>query len=135
MNVTVLKYVPTGVDGKPRDSCDGCGDAIWSEGALKVAGIPGLYCGVGCVETYLFGADRCRWCGSNMEDRQYTSIDSRLCSEDCSESYYTYVRGDRTAALGTGKRFLIWLHAHQPATYQKLANVPDLCELETRRAA
>ena len=87
MNVTVLKYVPTGVDCKPRGSCDGCGDAIWSEGALKVAGIPGLYCGVGCVETYLFGADRRRWCGSNMEDRPYTSVDSRLCSEDCSESY------------------------------------------------
>jgi hypothetical protein len=53
MNVTVLKYVPTGVDCKPRGSCDGCGDAIWSEGALKVAGIPGLYCGVGCVENLL----------------------------------------------------------------------------------
>ena len=68
-------------------------------------------------------------CGHRIGE-EYTSK-----AHDCSESYYTHVRGDRTAALGTGKRFLLWLDAHQPATYQKLANVRDPCELEARGAA
>jgi hypothetical protein len=102
-----------------RGPCSACGVGS----VLTVPAIPGLYCSVRCIETYLFGTDRCRWCGNSMEKRPYTSIDSRLCSEDCSENYYAHVRGDRTAALGKGKRLLLWLQAHQPETYRILVGM------------
>ncbi len=115
MDLSILKFVPSGVEGHPRGQCDGCGDYIWSQGGLRVPGIAGIHCSIACIETSLFGTDRCRWCGSDM-DKPYTSVDSRLCTEGCSANYYAQVREDKTAALGTGKRFLIWLQTHQPGS-------------------
>lgn len=103
--------------------CGGCGLPLTGN-AMVVPGIAGLHCSVSCVETTLFSTGRCRWCGNKM-DNAYTSVDSRLCSEDCSQSYYAHVLGDRTAALGTGHRFLLWLQAHQPEIYAKLAELSN----------
>ncbi len=116
MDLNIFKFIPAGAEGHSRGSCDACGKAIWSEGALRVPGIPGLHCSVACIETSLFGTDRCRWCGSDM-DKPYTSVDSRLCTEDCSTKYYTHVCGERAAALGTGYRFVRWLQLHRPEIY------------------
>ena len=104
---------------RETDRCYTCGHSLAS---LRVPGVPGSYCDAACVETHLFGEERCRWCGSKME-KPYTSIDSRLCSEDCSANYYAHVRGDGTAALGTRKRLLHWLQVHQPMTYRKLIGI------------
>ena len=68
----------------------------------------GFTCSIECAEVVLFGTDRCRWCGSTTE-KLYTTVDSRLCTEDCSANYYAHVMGDRTAALGTGVRLAQWL--------------------------
>lgn len=91
-------------------ACDGCGLRIYAM-AYRIPGLPGLYCSIGCVETALFGNGNCRWCGAHIE-KPYTSVDSRLCSEDCAANYYAHVapfKSDRTAALGTGKRLSLWL--------------------------
>lgn len=72
----------------------------------------GSVCGMECVETELFGQGHCRWCGSRMET-PYTSIDSRLCSPDCSANYYAFVLGDRSAALGSGKRYAAYMTAKE----------------------
>jgi hypothetical protein len=53
-------------------------------------------------------------------EKQYTTVDSRLCNETCSENYYKQVMGDRTAALGTGVRFIGWLQRTSPDTYRRL---------------
>jgi len=37
--------------------------------------------------------------------------------------YRTHVLGDRTAALGTGKRYLIWLQRNHPREYREAAGV------------
>ncbi len=54
-------------------------------------------------------------------DKVYTSVESRLCSEGCSDSYWKHVMGDKTAALGTGKRFMLWLQSNQREVYASLA--------------
>jgi hypothetical protein len=46
-------------------------------------------------------------------EKPYTSIEARLCSEDCRENYFARVRGDKSAALGTGVRLLAWLQHHK----------------------
>jgi hypothetical protein len=90
-------------------NCDSCG---FFEANKTVEGVTGKFCSMKCVETELFGGNHCRWCGKKM-DNPYTSIDSRLCSHDCSENYYTWVLGDKSAALGKGKRYRSWLLAKQ----------------------
>jgi len=85
---------------------------------------------MGCIETELFGIGRCRWCGEEME-KPYTSIESRLCSADCSANYMAHVKGDRTAALGTGRRYMLWLQKNHPREYRVAAKVSaqtGLCE-------
>ncbi|MGA8367131.1 MAG: hypothetical protein WB716_07435, partial [Candidatus Acidiferrales bacterium] len=52
--------------------------------------------------------------------KTYSGIGSRLCSDDCSDSYYAYVIGDRSAALGTGRRLVAWIQKHQPDFYRDL---------------
>lgn len=116
--------LPTGVEGSPRGSgsCDGCGRFIWSDGGYQIPGLAGIHCSIQCVEIHLFGTGHCRWCGAKME-KTYTGIDSRLCSEDCSENYYAHVapsKSDCTAALGTGKRLILWLQKNQPRVYHQL---------------
>lgn len=115
----LFRVTPPGTEGQPRGSCEGCSLPIWSEGDYRMPGVRGLFCRISCVETVLFGTGRCRWCGWKM-DGPYTSVDSRLCSSDCSENYYAHVLGSRTAALGTGRRLLVWLQSNQPETYRRL---------------
>src|SRR3989442_14288041 len=94
----IFRHVPAGVKGHPRGCCQGCGLFIWSEGGLRIPGIRGIFCTkLECVETALFGGEHCRWCGAEM-DRPYTSVDSRLCSDDCSTNYYDHVLRDKSAA-------------------------------------
>lgn len=99
----------------PQPLCDSCS---WLPVRYKVPKL-GSFCSMGCIETELFGTGRCRWCSAKI-DRTYTTVDSRLCTEECSQQYYAHVKGDRTAALGTGKRFFLWLEANQPETYNAI---------------
>jgi len=116
----IFRHVSEGIEGHPRGSCEGCGKHIWSGGGFKAPGIPGVSCSVECLETVLFGQEHCRWCGAEMR-KPYIGISSRLCSEDCEESYWKHVEGDKSAALGMGKRFVLWLQVHQPEAYRRLA--------------
>ena len=115
----MLRHIPAGSVGSPRGNCEGCGTSIWSEGGYRVSGLPGIHCSIKCIETVLFGQERCRWCGRKTY-KPHSSIDSRLCSRDCSEKYYAQVMGDKTARLGSGKRFLLWLEENRPAVYRQL---------------
>ena len=71
----MLRHIPGGSVGSPRGNCEGCGMFIWSEGGYRVPGLPGIHCSIGCVETVLFGHERCRWCGREM-DQPHSSINS-----------------------------------------------------------
>jgi hypothetical protein len=113
-----FRFIPE-AQASPRGNCEACGLHIRSEGGIRVQGVGGVFCNVECVETTLFGRQRCRWCGSKME-KVYTSLDSRLCSEDCSANYYAHVTGDHTAALGSGVRFSGWLQKNRPQIYRVL---------------
>ena len=115
----MLRHIQAGSAGSPRGNCEGCGMSIWSEGGYRVSGLPGIHCSIKCIETVLFGHERCRWCGRKM-DKPYGSTDSRLCSRDCSEKYYPQVLGDKTAGLGSGKRFLLWLQDNRAGVYRQL---------------
>jgi hypothetical protein len=99
-------------------SCEGCGLPIHGTG-YRVRGIRGASCSLACVETVLFETGCCRWCG-NAIAKAYTSIESRLCSPACEQNYRKHVLGDKSAALGTGERFLLWLQSHQAGEYAKL---------------
>jgi predicted nucleic acid-binding Zn ribbon protein len=116
-----FRVVPAGIPGEPRGHCTACGDHIWTSGGYRIPGLAGLYCGMLCIEAGLFGLNHCRWCGHEM-DKPYTSIESRLCSEDCSANYWAHVKGDSTAELGTGKRFLSWLQREQPLAYREIVS-------------
>ena len=90
--------------------CEGCGLRVYGK-AFQIPGIAGLHCSLECVEAHQFGMEACRWCGAEML-APYTSINSRLCSDDCVENYKAHVSpitGDKTAALGTGQRLSRWL--------------------------
>jgi|ERR1700693_326149 len=113
-----FRYIPE-VQGTPRGNCEACGLHIRSEGGIRVQGVGGVFCNVECLETTLFGTARCRWCGSKME-KAYTSLDSRLCSEDCSANYYAHVVGDCSAVLGSGARFIKWLQRNRQSIYRDL---------------
>jgi hypothetical protein len=107
-------------------SCNGCGLKVYGK-AYKIPGVAGLHCAMECVEAHLFGFEACRWCGSEML-KTYTGIDSRLCSDGCSQNYYSYVAphsSDQTARLGSGKRFLRWLQNNQPEAYALVAGKPQ----------
>jgi hypothetical protein len=57
MSIEIFRFVPEGIDGKPRGSCAGCGKYIWSEGGFRVPRLAGILCSVECIETALFGGD------------------------------------------------------------------------------
>jgi predicted nucleic acid-binding Zn ribbon protein len=128
---SILRLVPNGNVSQPRGTCEGCSQSLWSDGAYRVPGLRGLYCSITCIETLLFGQEHCRWCGAAME-KPYVGIGSRVCSEECGENYNAHVLGDRSAALGSGKRLLLWLQREQPDSYRKLIgqSVPSgrLCQ-------
>jgi hypothetical protein len=102
-----------------KQNCESCGLHIESGAGIRGQGVAGAFCNTACLEAVLFGTDRCRWCGSKM-GKTYTSIDSRLCSEDCTTNYYAHVMGDRTAVLGSGVRFIKWLQMNRHTIYQDL---------------
>ncbi len=85
-----------------------CKSCYFADGKTTLNGLRSMQ----CIETELFGEGHCRWCGAGME-RPYTGIDSRLCSHDCSANYYAFVLGDKTAALGSGKRYAAWLQTKE----------------------
>jgi hypothetical protein len=101
-------------------ACSACGLPIFGT-AMRVRGVAGAHCTMACLETTLFGTGRCRWCGKEME-KTYTTVESRLCSAGCSDSYWKHVIADKTAALGKGKRFVRWLQINQPGVYAGLLN-------------
>jgi hypothetical protein len=115
--------------GAENEKCEGCGlrvAAMPDRQGYKIPGLAGLHCTIECVEVHLFGHEACRWCGSEML-KTYTGIDSRLCSDGCSQNYYRHVAplsSDQTARLGSGKRFLRWLQNNQPEAYALLAGKP-----------
>src|SRR5579862_6965032 len=112
------KVVSPAADG----SCDGCGVPMAARGrGIRIPGLRGVYCSMECIETGLFGHQACRWCGEMME-KTYSSLDSRLCSGDCSLNYRAHILGDHTAALGTGQRFIKWLQRNRPAIYRELVS-------------
>jgi len=97
-----------------RSGCSFC--KSWAVGTIPLP-IGRTYCSMSCSESELFGQGRCRWCGEQTE-KPYGSIESRLCSENCRALYWKHVGGDRTAALGTGKRYLAWLQRNYPREYR-----------------
>lgn len=107
-----------------KDGCALC--KSWSCGTIEVPGGK-LYCSMGCIETDLFGKEHCRWCGKEVE-KAYMSVESRLCSGDCSAKYRAHVAGDRTAALGTGKRYMLWLQRNHPKEYREAAGIKTTSE-------
>ena len=115
----MFRHIAAGSVGAPRGNCEGCGMSIWSQGGYRVPGLSGIHCSIQCIETVLFGGERCRWCGRKM-DKPYSSTDSRLCSPDCSAKYYAQVLGDKTARLGSGKRLVLWLAENRAAVYRQL---------------
>jgi len=110
------------LDPAPTQSsihCSACG-LIGAE--FEAPKVSGTYCNMACAETVLFGIDKCRWCGTNMSERTYTSIESRLCTKDCSASYWDHIKGDRSAALGAGTRYRLWVQRLAPSK-RKQGNV------------
>jgi hypothetical protein len=106
----------------PDGTCEGCGIPMAVRGkGIKIPGLRGVYCSTPCLETGLFGHQACRWCGEMME-KTYSSLDSRLCSDDCGLNYRSHALGDHTAALGTGQRFIKWLQKNRPAIYRELVS-------------
>src|SRR5262249_1512545 len=91
--------------------CEGCGLPI-REGS-RIPGIRGTSCSVECLETVLVSGSHCRWCGSEMT-KNYTGLESRLCSADCRSNYFAHVFGDRSAELGSGKRLILWSQPNRP---------------------
>jgi hypothetical protein len=114
MQVSLEKVCQPVQDKQACATCKG-----WMPAQFRIPGIPGAFCSIGCLETELFGVGHCRWCGDAM-DKPYTSIDSRLCGDDCSSSYYSHLEGDRTARLGSGKRLQLWIQKKRPALYRQI---------------
>ena len=102
------------------DRVKSAGSRLALDTSYRIPGLKGLYCSIGCVEALLFGEQHCRWCGRDM-DKPYNEIGSRLCSRNCELNYKAHVFGDRSAALGSGRRLLLWLQREQPAAYRRLA--------------
>lgn len=116
-----LRIIVDGERGQHATECGGCAMWLWpGESAYRIPGLRGLFCSVACAETGLFGQGNCRWCGSGMDGKSYLSIESRLCSEDCKTNYWAHVKGDRSAALGTGNRLLSWLQRERPTAYRAI---------------
>lgn len=92
----------------------------WEEARYKIPGLGGAFCSISCVETALFGLEHCRWCGESMK-KTYGELSSRLCGESCTANYRAHVLGNKTAALGTGKRFAVWLQRNYPEVYKRVS--------------
>ncbi len=105
---------------------------LWAtSNSYRVPGLAGWHCSTGYIEAALLGYPNCGWCGRDLEKCRIR-VDDRFCSRACAVNYNAHVLGDRSAALGSGKRLLLWLQRNQPAVYRTLtgASVPDgrFCE-------
>ena len=98
--------------------CAQCGG--WQLARYKIPGLCGAFCSLLCAETFLFGGAHCRWCGKRM-DKLYSNLECRLCCENCSRNYSLHVLGDKSAKLGGGARFLLWLKANQPKAFLQVS--------------
>jgi len=78
----MLKHIPAGSVGSPRGNCEGCGMSIWSEGGYRVSGLPGIHCSIKCIETVLFGHERCRWCGRKSHMAQPIVVSARAIVQE-----------------------------------------------------
>ncbi len=105
---SALRQDLPGQYGTPRGSCEGCRLYLWSDGALRVPGLRGLFCRVSCLECTLFGPGRCRWCAASLG-----STAKKFCDGHCRK------QSDRTQ-FGGGDRLLNFLSHQYPALYEQL---------------
>jgi len=96
-NWSALRDVFNVDSAHPTTECASCALRLYvGTPMFRVPGLRGAFCSIACVETKLFGWDSCRWCGTEIA-KPYSGIGSRLCSDDCEQSYRSHVRGDRRA--------------------------------------
>ncbi len=105
---SALREIPPGSHGTPRGYCESCGLFVWSDGALKIPGVRGLFCSVLCLECTLFGPGRCRWCSASLG-----STTKKFCDGHCQK------QSNRTR-FGGGDRLLNFLGHQYPALYEQL---------------
>jgi hypothetical protein len=121
----------------PGSQCHSCGLKIRGN-AYEVPKLSGMHCSIDCVEIHLFGTDRCRWCGAEMLDT-YSTVNGRLCDEECSRNYHAEVLGDKTAAIGTAKRLTLWLTSkskgERRSLVRRIATPKMLAALQKARQA
>lgn len=101
---SALREIPPGEHGTPRGFCESCSLYIWSDGALKVAGIRGLFCCVLCFECELFGSGKCRWCGEKLKGA------GKFCGDACRKKSEPVKFGDGTRLLNFISRWHPGLH-------------------------
>ena len=104
----VLREIPPGSHGTPRGYCESCGLYIWSDGALKIPGVRGLFCSVPCFECSLFGPGKCRWCSASLG-----STAKKFCDAHCH-------RQSQGVRFGDGTRLLKFLSHQHPRLYGEL---------------
>ena len=105
---SALRQELPGRDGVPRGSCESCRIFLWSDGALRVPGLRGIYCSILCVECELFGPGRCRWCAASLG-----STAKKFCDGHCH-------RQSQGVRFGDGTRLLKFLSHQHPRLYGEL---------------
>lgn len=105
---SALRQELPGSEGTPRGYCEGCRLFLWSDGALRVPGLRGLFCSVSCLECTLFGPGRCRWCAAPLG-----STAKKFCDAHCH-------RQSQGVRFGDGTRLLKFLSHRHPRLYEEL---------------
>lgn len=90
-------------------ACRVCGLPGYLAGLMSIPGLPGHFCCIACVECYLFGPGRCRWCSFALNPNE-----GAFCCQKCR-------RSNDTSPFGSGRRFGLWLNRQNPRLYAKLA--------------
>ena len=105
---SALRQELPGSEGIPRGYCEGCRLFLWSDGALKILGLRGLYCSVLCLECELFGQNKCHWCAAPLG-----STARKFCDDHCR-------RQSNRVKFGDGTRLLKFLSHEHPRLYKGL---------------
>ena len=105
---SALRQDLPGQYGVPRGSCESCRIFLWSDGALKIPSLKGVYCSILCAECELFRSGRCRWCAAPLE-----STAKKWCDDHCRR------QSDRVR-FGDGARLLKFLSNRHPRLYEEL---------------
>ncbi len=105
---SALRQELPGQYGVPRGSCESCKIFLWSDGALRVPGLRGIYCSILCVECELFRSGRCRWCAAPLG-----STAKKFCDAHCH-------RQSQLVRFGDGTRLLKFLSHRHPRLYEEL---------------